>query len=608
MSDVPDSQALPADDAALDTLWAPAQAPAIAPAPVISALLAQPVPDEAGLAEVAEARLGAALDDPRCRGRLALADQICRALSGAACLPPPLQRQLLDLRPALGACALLHTGWLLQPDHPVRDVLRQWLTLCTGWHPELGRAGEQPLRQWRDALLPLQDSADPGMWAQAATTLAGLQQQREQQRQRLDPRLQAAEEGPLRAARARTSAARQLNQRLGGRCLPTAVTELFHGPWFTALQQIWLRQGESSAQWAALLQVADELIWCLQPEALEEEHRGRFYDLAAELGGRLRQTADATGPGLLSEPLFAAVEVALLASLKNQPLPSEPVPLISNQDPWSGSQTHLSRHLLAALESVRPGDWFLGTDPPQPRLRLVCRLEDARQLLFANWLGVRAEALSFERFAYQRGGQTLLPLPDAGVVDVVIEKALAQQVALSAAEEQQVRERQRQDAARREAAEAARAQARARVQAEVDRRALAEAAAREAEEQALREQEQKSRQARQARLGADTASRERQARQQVSTLSIGSWLLLHDETGAERRMKLAVKLPSSGKLILVDREGRQRTELGAAELVTRLAEGSAVLLEAQAGFDDTLARVVDGLRRERGLSRREGDG
>lgn len=91
----------------------------------------------------------------------------------------------------------------------------------------------------------------------------------------------------------------------------------------------------------------------------------------------------------------------------------------------------------------------------------------------------------------------------------------------------------------------------------------------------------------------------RAARREAGLLPIGSWLEFGAADGTTRRLKVAVKLPSSGKLILVDRDGVRQAEFERDALALLLCDGSARVLNQGPKFEDTLAKVVDSMRRDR---------
>lgn len=223
--------------------------------------------------------------------------------------------------------------------------------------------------------------------------------------------------------------------------------------------------------------------------------------------------------------------------------------------------------------------------------RLAARLPEGDSLLFTNWLGQRSERKTVDELAFGLASGSWQPLQPADWVAEtlagVVREARARLAAQQAARED----------ARRRADEAQRRLA------EIEARRQAEAAAREqarlkAEAEARRLEALAAEQARQARERLQ-AERQLAAVQQVEQLSIGSWVDLPGSTQPRVRAKLAVKIPSSGKLIFVDRIGVKVAELQQAELIAMLANGQASVHKTESRFEDTLVKVVDQLRRER---------
>jgi hypothetical protein len=91
----------------------------------------------------------------------------------------------------------------------------------------------------------------------------------------------------------------------------------------------------------------------------------------------------------------------------------------------------------------------------------------------------------------------------------------------------------------------------------------------------------------------------RVARREAGLLPLGSWVELLDTSGTAQRLKVAVKLPSSGKLILVDRDGVRQAEFDRETFAGLLFAERARILNQGPKFEDTLARVVDSMRRDR---------
>ena len=506
----------------------------------------------------------------------------------------PLSRALM---------ALPATQWVGSEQHPLWRLLELLQSSGAGYQPELGRAGEKLLSD----LQVLWPALEQGDWA-AALIAAETQWQQDQSRlQRLEQRLIDAERGLLASRRAQQQAARVINRALAGKRLSDAMLVYMHDVWYAELQWCFLQFGESSAEWQRRLDLTTRLVDSLQDPGENLERRQQLYALIPELSTELRETLSAHAPehSILNQQL-ALIEMHHVAILKGRALTSEPCTLIANNDPWADSSTTVSRDLLQKAAVLELGSWFLlRNDDGDSRIKLALKMEDTAQLLFVNRVGVKALQKSFEEFAYLLAIDVVAPLPLPDHARALLRQLFAQLLQRDAerqrarveeakrlAEEQQcaVEEELRRRAAREkaiaEAAELAAAQARAKAQETLEA------------EQRAREQEQLRRRAVQEEQTGDAGQRARSARQNATLIAIGSWVELHDDIGETQRLKLAVKLPSSGKLIFVDREGIRRAEFERDAFAAKLLEGSVRVLNAGPQFEDTLARVVGSLRRD----------
>jgi uncharacterized protein involved in type VI secretion and phage assembly len=125
----------------------------------------------------------------------------------------------------------------------------------------------------------------------------------------------------------------------------------------------------------------------------------------------------------------------------------------------------------------------------------------------------------------------------------------------------------------------------------------AEAARFRAEQDALRvaDEEAEATRIRRERIALATS--------QVESINLGGWIALDsvtqdDSSGASSvvRLKLAVRINASRKLVFVDRLGLNRTEYTIDDLVSRVALGEIRVLSSAADYDDALSRVVGRIR------------
>ncbi len=509
---------------------------------------------------------------------------------------------LEPLSRALATLPAMH--WISSEQHSLWRLLELLQSSGAGYQPELGRAGDKLLSDLR----PLWDALGRGDWSVAVATAETQWRQEQSRLQRLEQRLIDSEYGLLRSRRAQQQAARVLNRALAGKRLSEAMLAYMQDAWYRELQWCLLQFGETSTEWRRRAELTVRLVDSLQDPGDNAEQRQRLYTLVPEIGAELRETLSAHAPEKAAlEQQLALIESHHLALLKSRPLPAAACKLIANDDPWADATTTVSSDLLQQAAALELGTWFsLRDSGGESRIKLVLKMDDTAQLLFANRVGVKALQKNFEEFAYLLALDVVTPLPPADHARALLRQLLAQLL-----ERGMQRQRARAENERRERETKLQAAEEAQRRWAAKEKALAEAAALTAAqeqaavqarievEQRAREQELSRRRAVQQEQIGDAEQRSRGARQNATLLAIGSWVEFHDEVGDVQRLKLAVKLPSSGKLIFVDREGVRRAECERDAFAAKLLDGSARVLDAGPQFEDTLARVVGSLRRDR---------
>jgi len=499
----------------------------------------------------------------------------------------------------LNACEPLATAlaeldpvcWAAAPAHEVWRVLALVQQSGVGYQPELGRAGEKILADLTASMAALEREG----WPATAATLERWWAQEQQRLNRLEQRLIDTERGQLRSRRAQQIAARLLNQTMAGKQFTRELANYLQREWFQELQWALLQFGVDSPQWQQRARLTERLIDSLQPAHGDEQAQQRLYILIPEIGAELTAVLDERAHDRASlEQQLALIEAQHLALLRGQSLAVADFQLIANNDPWLSTSTTISASLLQKVAVLMPGSWFVARDVEDLRVKLALKLDDSTQLLFVNRLGVKALQKSFEEFAYLLSVGAVVPLPgDAARATLrqVLEE-LAQSGILQQHERAEAR-RQADAEARRRIEAKAKASAEAKVLAAAQAQAEAELAQRRREDELARQREllEQQQDVEQQRL--------REARQTAALLPIGSWVELREASGATQRLKVAVKLPSSGKLILVDRDGVRRAEFERDAFAARLVDGGAQILKQGLKFEDTLAKVVDSMRRDR---------
>ena len=91
------------------------------------------------------------------------------------------------------------------------------------------------------------------------------------------------------------------------------------------------------------------------------------------------------------------------------------------------------------------------------------------------------------------------------------------------------------------------------------------------------------------------------AEKRVSALLVGAWLRIPGPKQKPTDCKLGVKLQAADKYIFVDRRGVKVGEFKHKQLAAMVITGDCEILDSGTEFEDTLEKVVSGLREHRSL-------
>jgi len=215
-------------------------------------------------------------------------------------------------------------------------------------------------------------------------------------------------------------------------------------------------------------------------------------------------------------------------------------------------------------------------------------LPDTGEVLWTNEQGVKLLLQPFSEVRELLEAGQIHHLPPSYRFDQVLSDTLSSLQRVL--ESQQKQREQAVIRAREQAKELKREQEEAeaeRVREEQRREQEAAAERQRAEARAHSEQEEAER--------AEREAREREVLALVDTLEAGSWVELI-RNGEKQKLKLALRIRASGKLVLVDRLGLNRCEMNRLDVARLIMSGDARVLSGGAEFEDTLSRVVGRLR------------
>lgn len=524
------------------------------------------------------------------------AESLLLRMQGLAHFPEPLCRAQGALTGPLLATLLVAPGLLSSADACVERAVSLPLQLGFGLDDALGRPAQEFVAELAAAI----DAAvadfrpEAGWWAGLAQTLEAIGAAHRSRVQRLERRLVEAEQGAQRALKADQMVAQLLNLRCEGRQLPAEVVDFLHGPWYQSLRLVCLSEGAQSSAWRDAVRATNNLVRSCAPVEREEQ-RQPLYRLIAELPEQIAPLLRSLDhqPGQAAHWLEVLSRVHLCL-LQGRALNWVAAPQLALHQPVQGLALQVQSELQGSARACEVGQWFWrSAEGEQPQhWRLVAWLADTSSALFCNWLGQRQACLTSEELGVALAAGWMRPL---GLHD-------GYRAALAAVGEKFELESMRasRERAERELAEAERREAEARELASQREAQQARELARQKAEQEAQRLAEIALQASRQQVEQAAGARREEAEAAVASLAVGAWLNLSLAEGQPpSRVKLAVRMPSSGKMVFVDRIGVKVAECSQEELVGMFAAGRAQVHRNEARFEDTLARVVDQMRRER---------
>lgn len=377
-------------------------------------------------------------------------------------------------------------------------------------------------------------------------------------------RLIETEQGRIKTADARRRAALMINSALEGHMVPPGISELLKGPWCDSAQLILLKFGVDSAQWAQMSATTDTLLDPVQPTGAEDSKgRQHFFDMVTRLPRELKRwLISLQHDSAAVDDAVGLVELAHLQVLRNQELELghvTPVPVADN--PGAGED------IPGVLGDMDIGQWFrIQPAKGEPmRARLVLRMDDARQLLFANHAGIKVLQLGYGEFAELLAAGSASPLDCGASFSRSLARAagvgtLEDLMAIPGAATGQARREEQQQRLARE-----RLQREQRVAAQEPEREAAALAA-----------------------GDHGAGRGPVPVRPDLQLSMGTWLGFHD-VNPPLLAKLAVHDRENDHYIFVNRSGIKLREVSGEQLQNLMDQGLLDILESRSSFRDQIA-------------------
>jgi len=444
----------------------------------------------------------------------------------------------------------------------------------------------------------------------------------------LEARLCETELANLKLASAETRVADALNHNLAGHLLPNELHSTISGTLKSELQY-WAFNTDPSELpqlplWKSWQRILPALGQLFSSEGTAVDDQLLYSQIPLVLTELERSLQHPSSNAPTYAQLIEQLNRCLMLAIQKQPLECSTFSALAHGSAQGDSNTRIPRTLMQQTDNIRAGDWiiFVGDDRADAiRCKLAFKNPELDQLLFVDHTGRKVMSKNTRDFALCLSTGIARALPAQTINDTInrllpplIERAnrsvQAHLLLQKNKAEQLVRALIAQQQAATEAAERERAAEQARMQKQLEaRRAAARKAMLEARALADEQQRRAAEQAAEAErlcieqaasLAAESIAKQQQARQSIHELQVGAWLEISSETPAHEKLraKLSVIISSTGKYIFADQVGRKLAEYTRDQLVALMAEGQIKILRNGDNFEDQLAKVIRGLRRD----------
>ena len=558
------------------------------------------------------------------------AELLFARLIGGEQLHAALLPSVQPLLAAMQAQLQQSDDFFTQAQHPIRQLLRCLLDDASHWCPRDFKLNQTYVTKLETLIAsaslcwPLAQSE----WApfeQALADFSAWIDTENKRAQMLEERLCNSELAELSLLSAQCRVIETLNQHLAERPLPLELHASIQSLLKSELQHCIVTADASQWQSAPFWKSWQKLLPALGQVFATETHEVDDQLLYSAIPGIISEL-ERNGELTTSNPSayqqwLAQLNLCLMHAIQKQPQECALFAALPYPEGYSTSNTRITPALLRQSEAIQQGDWliFSGEDGDKIRCKLALKNPAADQLLFVDRTGRKVLIKSNKDFALCLSGGIVKALVQPQLDHVIHQfltqleqKALAadaQRLALTmekAARAVKVLEAKQK--AQSEAAELAKQEAQQHMEQQLDARKAASRKAM-AEARALAEQQERNARAQQAaeqerqrlRAQQDAAAANAQlgaAQTAMNDLHVGAWLEILFDDASWVRTKLSVIISSTQKYIFVDTLGRKMAEYQRENLIELLATERARIIHKGDNFEDQLAKVIRGLRKD----------
>ena len=528
--------------------------------------------------------------------RLLLLDILYEQLKSQGQFDPAVMILFYKLRPSVIRATLGDDDIFIKSSkHPLRKALDDLSTLSIGWDNSLTKSGERYYVQLGKLVgaistITLEAKSPSDVYESELKALNELVSRYEQ----IEQRLCQSEHGLMESKKNRRIADEAINGYTENKELPTLAVHFLHGPWRDALLRILVLHGYNSKDWISATQAMEKLVFCMSPTT-DESQKQQKYKLVSGIRSSLEKHLLNTGNDAEKSHWIDEIENQLQQILTGAILSLEIAPRLTGIE-VDGVTACVSSAISQQISLLNPGQWVLykTENGEMTRGKLAMIDPDAKHLLFVSLLGAKRFSKSAEEFGYALSSKKIQLLTTKNIFSTLLAKSV--ELFIKRHHEHKTRfagtaAPTPQEVLKRQSAEKALAEAQKLQTPEKEQRIPATPPPRKTKPADTKPADTKP----VMPLSSDEIHR---VEAEVNSLEIGSWLSMKNRLGELMPCRIAVIYASTGRMIIVDKCGMRVGEFHRPELVQRIMQGEARVLEKNDSFENSLARVIQTLRKD----------
>ena len=357
-------------------------------------------------------------------------------------LPPAMALLIGKLQIPVLKSAIKDKAFFNTNQHPARRLLNLIGHVCLGWDHNTTPETDKLYLQVEAVVNHILKNytGDHAIFEHAEQQLLSHVKQEEHRSQAMEKRTIAAEEGKAKTEQAKRLITQLVRDRIQGKELPPVVIEFLKTPWQNLLLRALLKEGKSSYAWRSTLQVADDLIWSVQPQKNEASHK-RWLKMIPVLLGDIKIGLESiaykpSDTDKMMSHLWKIHSQMLTHRGTDNPLRTIKVDL-TDQQPAQTAKTKVDARkaelkqatindLLHEVSCLKTGTWFnfIESDEKAIRCKLTTKIRATDCYVFVNRLGAKTKQLTREELAIGLHDKHVIVLNSGPIIDRAMESII----------------------------------------------------------------------------------------------------------------------------------------------------------------------------------------